>query len=399
MADGNTLAIKLNKSMVSRMEKGGHLRHPNVRDAFLHVYRHWFLPNEPLIRIYSDKVIYTKVDQNQDVLSSSTSPLVMATMLEMLQVQPDQSILEIGTGTGYNAALLGYLTGEQGAIVTIDIEEDVAARAARCLSQHHYDWVRVVAGDGFLGLRDHAPYDKIIVTVGTWGISPEWIYQLKMGGDLVMPLSIGGMQVLTRFVKTETGLSGRITGYTDFLRFRTVLRDSRKTLPFDDHFTLVTEAEDAKGLLFIKSCLEKSPERHRTGIVLESKDEADGMLLWLQARMQNLFQVSGPTQAMTERFGSPLHSSGFQGMAVGAFDRNGVCLLGVQEQQCLQLVILCFADGRSTWDNMERMIQEWQQAGRPGITAVRLHVDEDPMAANECLRKPVVDGPPAARRA
>jgi protein-L-isoaspartate(D-aspartate) O-methyltransferase len=109
-------------------------------------------------------------------------------MLGQLDPQPGDRVLEIGAGTGYNAALLAELVSDTGSVTTVDIHPDVTDHARHALAETGYDRVRVVTGDGALGEPDHAPYDKIIVTVGPWDLPPAWFDQLAPGGTLVVPL-------------------------------------------------------------------------------------------------------------------------------------------------------------------------------------------------------------------
>ena len=105
---------------------------------------------------------------------------------------PGHRVLEIGAGTGYNAAMLASLVGESGQVITIDIDEELAASAREHLAAAGFGHVRVLCGDGSLGCPDAAPYDRIIVTVGAWDIAPAWREQLAPHGRLLVPLAILG---------------------------------------------------------------------------------------------------------------------------------------------------------------------------------------------------------------
>jgi protein-L-isoaspartate(D-aspartate) O-methyltransferase len=121
-------------------------------------------------------------------------------MLESLAVAPGQRVLEIGTGTGYNAALLAVLVGAGGRVVTVELEADLAARAARGVTPD----VEVVAGDGRLGYPPAAPYDRIVVTAGAGRVLPAWEEQLADGGRLVVPIvDAGGVGSVVVFDKVE----------------------------------------------------------------------------------------------------------------------------------------------------------------------------------------------------
>src|SRR5206468_3750045 len=112
------------------------------------------------------------------------------------------SVLEIGAGTGYNAALLVSLVTSTGRVVTVDLDEGVAAEARDHLDHADAPSVRVVTGEGWLGGASGAPYDRIEVTVGVWDISPHWVRQLRPGGVLVAPVSLRpGVQASIAFAR------------------------------------------------------------------------------------------------------------------------------------------------------------------------------------------------------
>jgi protein-L-isoaspartate(D-aspartate) O-methyltransferase len=104
-------------------------------------------------------------------------------------------VLEIGTGTGYNAALIARIVGDQKSVVTIDVVPDLIGQARVNLTAAGYGRVTVVCGDGAAGVPDHAPYDRIIVTTGTWDLATQWWAQLGPAGRIVLPLSIRGIQL------------------------------------------------------------------------------------------------------------------------------------------------------------------------------------------------------------
>ena len=161
----------------------------------------------PLAQVYRDRAITTKTREGI-LTSSSTQPSLMARMLSRLEVQPGQSVLEIGTGTGYNAALLAELVGVRGTVTTVDIDPDVAAAAAASLRAAGYQQVEVVVGDGGLGAAENGPYDRIIVTAGAWQIPPAWPEQLSAEGSIVLPLRINGSGLAPLLRPEGNGLSG-----------------------------------------------------------------------------------------------------------------------------------------------------------------------------------------------
>jgi protein-L-isoaspartate(D-aspartate) O-methyltransferase len=192
--------------LVDTLKKKGDLMDSSLEEAFLAVPRHLFLPDEPLEKVYSDEAIATKSEPDGMVLSSSSQPSMMALMLRQLRLRPGDNVLEIGTGTGYNAAIMQYIVGETGSVTTVELDKEVAD-AARVHLQHARigNNVTVVDADGAMGYAPRAAYDRIIATVGVWDIPPAWIKQLKNNGILVAPMWIEGGQVSAAFTMQADG--------------------------------------------------------------------------------------------------------------------------------------------------------------------------------------------------
>ena len=165
--------------------------------AFLAVPRERFVPDVPLEQVYRDDVVVTKRDERGIPVSSSSQPQIMARMLERLALDPGQRVLEIGAGTGYNAALLKTIVGPRGRVVTVDVDPELARGARDALRGAG---VRVVVGDGREGWSRGAPYDRIVATVATGEIPAAWRDQLVDGGLLELPLVLPrGEQVVATF--------------------------------------------------------------------------------------------------------------------------------------------------------------------------------------------------------
>jgi protein-L-isoaspartate(D-aspartate) O-methyltransferase len=163
--------------------------------AFRQVPRHLFVPELPASLAYSDESVVVKSGADGTPVSSSSQPTMMAIMLDQLGLRSGHRVLEIGAGTGYNAAVMAHIVGEAGRVVTVDIDAELAARASASLAAAGYGQVRVGCGDGALGFASGGPYDRIIATVGAWDIAPQWVEQLAPGGRIVLPISIRGMQL------------------------------------------------------------------------------------------------------------------------------------------------------------------------------------------------------------
>ncbi len=147
------------------------------------------------VRAYQDRAVVILSDGEGLPVSASTQPAMKAIMLRQLGLGPGHRVLEVGTGTGYNAALIACLVGNQESVVTIDVIPDLIERARGDLTAAGYAGVRVVCGDGAAVAPDYAPYDRIIVTTGTWDFPPQWWTQLRPGGRILLPLSIRGIQL------------------------------------------------------------------------------------------------------------------------------------------------------------------------------------------------------------
>jgi protein-L-isoaspartate(D-aspartate) O-methyltransferase len=149
----------------------------------------WAEPGDDdfLYTVYHDDVLVTKVHDHTPV-SSSSQPSLMALMLAALDVRPGARVLEIGTGTGYNAALLAVMGAR---VTTVDVQADIAERARSALAGAHIEGVRVVHGDGWAGAPG-GPFDRVVVTVGVAGVSPRWLSQLDPGGHVVVPVEHAG---------------------------------------------------------------------------------------------------------------------------------------------------------------------------------------------------------------
>jgi protein-L-isoaspartate(D-aspartate) O-methyltransferase len=179
----------LHTALIEQLTRDGLLAHPAIAEAFAATPRHHFLPNHPLEVIYADRAVAVKRD-GDEWLSSSSQPAMMAIMLAQLDLAPGQRVLEVGAGTGYNAALIDQIVGPGGQVVSIDLDEDLVTAARRHLLASGHPAVEVRQGDGALGAPDAAPFERIIVTVGVWDLLPAWRAQLAPGGRIVAPISL-----------------------------------------------------------------------------------------------------------------------------------------------------------------------------------------------------------------
>ena len=202
------LSLSLRTQLVSRLSELGLAADSPAARALESVPREAFVHGIPLEDVYQDRAITTKT-RDGILTSSSSQPSLMARMLNRLDVQPGHNVLEVGTGSGYNAALLAELVGTQGAVTSVDIDPEVAEAAASSLNAAGYQQVKVVTGDGGQGFMRNAPYDRIIVTAGAREIPPAWTQQLGAEGGVVLPLRVNGSALAPLLRPEAGGLSGR----------------------------------------------------------------------------------------------------------------------------------------------------------------------------------------------
>ena len=172
-----------------------------VVQAMLQVPRHVFVPEDQLYRAYDDNPL--TIGHGQTI----SQPTVVAMMTEALDVRGDEVVLEIGTGSGYQAAVLSRLVKR---VETIEIVAPLAERAEKALKRMGYDNVFVHVGDGYAGLVDKAPFDRIIITAAPPQIPPRLVEQLATGGRMVLPVGPRfGVQDLIVIEKRSDGTLGR----------------------------------------------------------------------------------------------------------------------------------------------------------------------------------------------
>jgi protein-L-isoaspartate(D-aspartate) O-methyltransferase len=195
--DDQFTAVRL--AMVSSQIAARGIRDPRVLDALRRVERHRFVPERLRDQAYQDRPLAIGHDQ------TISQPYIVALMTEEARVRPGARVLEIGTGSGYQAAVLSLLAGQ---VATIEIVEPLATRAATLLQGLGYGNVTVRAGDGYRGWPERAPFDAILVTAAPKEIPQPLLDQLAVGGRLVAPVG-EGEQELVVVERSSAGLQRR----------------------------------------------------------------------------------------------------------------------------------------------------------------------------------------------
>lgn len=185
--------------MVRDQIQGRGVKNPRVLDAMRKVPRHRFVRAALADQAYRDGPL--AIGHGQTI----SQPFIVASMTELVDPQPGDKILEIGTGSGYQAAVLGELAAK---VYTIEIVPELAARSRRLLAELGYENVEVITGDGWKGLPGEAPFDAIVVTAAPAAIPPPLLEQLAVGAKLVIPVGDRD-QVLRLVERTEERLEER----------------------------------------------------------------------------------------------------------------------------------------------------------------------------------------------
>ncbi len=237
--DDEAEATRLRAQMVARLKASDALTDAAVERALLTVPRHHFLPGHTLVEAYDNVAITTSWERGAPV-SSVSQPEIIAVMLQQLRVQPGMRVLEVGAGSGYNAALLAELAGPTGSVVSLEIDEALALAAQARLTEAGYavERARVIAGDGWRGWPSGAPYERIELTVGATDLSPAWYQQLAEDGLLVAPLWLGATDVSVALRKQAGALVSESWALCGFVRLRGEGAEQTGVAHLSDRLTL-----------------------------------------------------------------------------------------------------------------------------------------------------------------
>ena len=180
-----------------------------VKEAMLKVPRHLFVGPKNIEAAYSDSALPIK--ENQTI----SQPYVVALMTTVAELSSTDKVLEVGTGSGYQAAVLGEIVRE---VYSIEIIETLARESSELLNKLGYKNIHVKHGDGYQGWKEAAPFDAILITAAAPKIPEPLLHQLKMEGRLVMPLGKSrAPQELIALTKTENGLKKRVVEIVAFV--------------------------------------------------------------------------------------------------------------------------------------------------------------------------------------
>ncbi len=178
------------------------IKDERVLDAMGRVPRHLFVQQDLQDRAYEDSAL--PIGEGQTI----SQPYMVALMTELLELKGDERVLEIGTGSGYQSAVLSLLASE---VYSVERIGPLAVKARNVLKGLGYNNVQVIVADGTIGLPEHAPYDGIIVTAGAPGTPSQYMDQLRINGRLVIPVGSRHSQVLYQMIKTHAGTEKNVS--------------------------------------------------------------------------------------------------------------------------------------------------------------------------------------------
>lgn len=406
----------LQKALVDYLLQGA-ITNPSVEAAFRAVPRHLFLPGLPLEQVYADEAIPTK-HQDGVAISSSSQPAMMAVMLEQLALEPGHRVLEIGAGTGYNAALMAHIVGEAGHVVTIDIDQDIVDDARAHLDAAGFQQVQVLCADGGFGYAEAGPYDRIILTVGADEITPAWREQLKPDGRLVLPLSLRSMQKSVAFEPENGHLTSRSIRDCGFiqLRGRFAEPDALTSLGPEPGLRLFMSGGTPIPPDTIYEWLTQPSRDLSTDLNVEPREVWGGLGLWLALHAPG-YCAFGTQGEMTDRGIIPLlfgHSGQWNtSFTNGLLDERGLALLmrppdatppleKLMEPVPFALWVRGYGPDETVAARLLEQARAWDAAGRPATNGLRIRAypaesGYTPSAGEAVIQKPfshfVVDWP------
>ncbi len=302
------LADRLRDRMLDLIRDAGRTPSPRVTDALRTIPRHRYVPDAPLENAYADEAVITKRAAGGESLSCASMPSLVAAMLDWLDVQPGHRVLEVGAGTGYNAALLAYLAGPGGEVVAVDIDPEVTAHARRALDAAGHERVRVITRDGSLGAPEHGPYDRIVFTVGAWDIPRAVQDQLAPGGRLVAPLRWRGTTRCLALVREEDGRlradSAELCGFVPMLGPD---QDGERSAPIDadGRVTLYWDADQAIDPGLLAGTLGTPKTTTWSGVVVGPMEPFDGVWLRLTGTEPGTCRIAADPAAVDSGLCTP----------------------------------------------------------------------------------------------
>jgi len=364
MADNSPEAYR--KALVAELKKQDGLLDRTLEAAFLAVPRHVFLPEESLEVAYSDQAIPIKKDSDGSVLSSSSQPSMMAIMLRQLRLREGDNVLEIGAGTGYNAAIMQTIVGDTGNVTSVELDKLLADKASSNLQKARLGAVvNIVNADGAMGYAPRAAYDRIIATVAVWDIPTSWVKQLKQDGILVAPIWLESMQVSAAFVIQPDGsLYSRTNIPCGFVPLRGIAsgpnitrRVSGSTLTLSSN-----EAEFMDGAALL-SLLSDDAETTYLTSSLSFSEYWRGFVPYLTLNMPEGYFFAAYNVGENQK------DFGLEGDGFALITRGSACFVRYQGRGEVHLF-----GGADALFTLQSVLDQWEKSDRPGADRIRIQL-------------------------
>jgi protein-L-isoaspartate(D-aspartate) O-methyltransferase len=199
------------QKMIQEQLVARQIRDSRVLEAMRRVPRHLFVPDELRSKAYEDRPL--PIGKHQTI----SQPYIVALMIQALELKGDEKVLEVGTGSGYEAAILAELCGQ---VFSIERIEDLAVKAQALLADLGYRNVSIRVGDGGMGWQEHAPFDAIVVSASSPQIPRPLLDQLAPNGILVLPMGEEELQTLVLLRKNKDGIKEEYLGECRFVKLR-----------------------------------------------------------------------------------------------------------------------------------------------------------------------------------
>lgn len=391
MESANDKHDALRQAMVDRLKNLRLVRSESVEEALRAVPRHLFVSHVDAGTAYSDQAVVTRW-QDGEAVSSASAPSIVAVMLELLDLQPGQRVLEIGAGTGYNAALMARLVGASGQVVTIDIDDEIVQNArANLRAVGSEENIQVICGDGALGWAECAPYDRVILTVASADLMPAWHEQLVRGGRLVGPLRLLEFhsklaeppllpdQFLLAFEWTGEHFESLALLPCVFVSLRGDFASAVRKVSMEEaqgelSANLPAEIEARRVFALLREpAVDESTEVHL------AFQEMFGLRLWLALREAQFCEIYVPESANIGVIPAQLRRDQTFATAIGLCEADNCCLLKLEEaaddqpvdsKRPLRLVIRHFGENPALAERLRKQIEHWDQAGHPFVWSI-----------------------------
>ncbi len=381
--------------LVSELRHRGGILSQSVQDAFARVPRHVFVPEVGAAAAYRDEAFVIKCGSDGLPVSSSSQPAMMAIMLDQLGLRAGDRVLEIGTGTGYNAAVMSAVVGPRGQVVSIDIDADLVTRARSSLMAAGYDAVTVLCADGGYGDPARAPFDRVIVTAGAWDIPPAWLDQLGPDGRLVLPLSIRGIQLSVALQRSGREWVSASAWRCGFVRMLGAFAGPEQVLRLDEPQALFAQMSDGSPVdgPALQGALAGPVTDVPVRIRLANLGELADLDLWLTVASPDLARLTvlaAPGEWL--RFTPMLPFGGLVGQATDPVHLGIAVLLSAEPGP-----VLCGLGpgGEDLAFRLAQRAREWAGLGRPDAGRLQLTVrpassTQPPAPGSLQLRRPSV---------